>query len=189
MSDEKNTRAMHAVSLSQIPRPPKKCIGQFYTIRASDTLAAIAQRFGVTVQQILAANRQIVNPDIIFVGQVICIPADKPVPTPIDLQVLSINFFNQAGQPLPVIGGFVQLAPTTVIRVTFSRPANEVFFFLAPTGTQACEQARLFGVVCANVTTVEFVWQVPAGTSGHVFVIGCAGRVCARSREISVVRP
>jgi LysM repeat protein len=82
LSKEKNTRAMHPVSPGQIPRPPRKCDGQFYTIRASDTLASIARRFGVTVEQILAANRQIVNPNIIFVGQVICIPTGNTHTSP-----------------------------------------------------------------------------------------------------------
>jgi LysM repeat protein len=45
-----------------------------YRIKAGDSLARIANRFGVTVQDILDANPNIANPDNIFVGQLIVIP-------------------------------------------------------------------------------------------------------------------
>lgn len=46
----------------------------------SDTLFILAQTFGVSVAEILAVNPGIVNPDIIFPGQIITIPAAAPVP-------------------------------------------------------------------------------------------------------------
>jgi hypothetical protein len=56
-----------------------------YTVRAGDTLARIAARFGVSVQVIMAANPQITNPDRIYIGQRITIPkgsAQPPTPAP-----------------------------------------------------------------------------------------------------------
>jgi LysM repeat protein len=56
-----------------------------YTVRAGDTLAKIAARFGVSVQAILAANPQIANPDRIYVGQRLVIPTGgsrPPTPAP-----------------------------------------------------------------------------------------------------------
>jgi hypothetical protein len=47
---------------------------RLYRIKANDTLGRIAQRFGVTVGDILAANPQITDPDVIVPGQVITIP-------------------------------------------------------------------------------------------------------------------
>lgn len=44
-----------------------------YTVQPGDTLAAIAQQFGVTVQEIVDAN-DIANPDVIRPGQVLEIP-------------------------------------------------------------------------------------------------------------------
>ena len=45
-----------------------------------DTLFELAEIFGVTVAEILAVNPGIVNPNIIFPGQIIAIPADPPTP-------------------------------------------------------------------------------------------------------------
>ena len=47
-------------------------------MKAGDVLSSIAARFGVTVEQILAANKQIKNPDRIAVGAVIVIPSAAP---------------------------------------------------------------------------------------------------------------
>ncbi|MBC7105099.1 MAG: LysM peptidoglycan-binding domain-containing protein [Firmicutes bacterium] len=63
-----------------IPIPPPAdipCTGFFYTVRRGETLSELADRFGVTVQEIFAANPQIVDPDKVFAGQVICIPAPR----------------------------------------------------------------------------------------------------------------
>jgi len=49
-----------------------------YTIKAGDTLLLIAKRYGVTVEAILAANKQIKNPNRIAVGDVIVIPTAAP---------------------------------------------------------------------------------------------------------------
>lgn len=48
--------------------------GRFYDISPGDTLFAIAQRFGTTVEEILRVNPQITNPNVLSVGQRICIP-------------------------------------------------------------------------------------------------------------------
>ena len=48
-------------------------------VRPGDTLSLYAQVFGVTVAQILAVNPGIVNPNLIFPGQIVTIPAASPV--------------------------------------------------------------------------------------------------------------
>lgn len=45
-----------------------------YTVKAGDTLWSIAQKYGVTVQQIATANN-ITNVNLIYVGQLLVIPA------------------------------------------------------------------------------------------------------------------
>lgn len=191
MSNDRYTMAMTPVAARQVPRPPQRCDGRFYTVMASNTLFSIAQRFGVTVQQIIAANPQIENPNIIFVGQVICIPTGTPTPTPDgQLRVLTLRFLSETGQPLPTVNGAVQLIARVIVRATFNRPVSRAFFFLEPTGTETCELARLIGVDCPSAVTgvAEILWQVPAGTLGRVFVVACLDSICAKSDEILVVR-
>ncbi|MBE3577687.1 MAG: LysM peptidoglycan-binding domain-containing protein [Limnochordales bacterium] len=59
----------------RVEQPPLR-----YTVRAGDTLWRISQRFGVTIAAILQLNPQITNPDRIFPGQVLLIPAPGPTP-------------------------------------------------------------------------------------------------------------
>ena len=47
--------------------------GQRYVVESGDTLGSIASQFGVTVDEIISANR-IENPDLIRVGQELIIP-------------------------------------------------------------------------------------------------------------------
>lgn len=61
-----------------------------YTIEADDTLGAIAERFGVTLEALIAANPG-VQPTALIVGQTLVIPMDgiasQPTPTPAPVPV------------------------------------------------------------------------------------------------------
>ncbi|AQS53347.1 Peptidoglycan-N-acetylmuramic acid deacetylase PdaA [Jeotgalibaca dankookensis] len=70
------------VTVSQllgIQSPPG--VGNTYTVKAGDTLYAIALRYGVTVTQLANANK-ITNPNLIRVGQTLTIPGGTSTPTP-----------------------------------------------------------------------------------------------------------
>lgn len=54
--------------------------GGTYTVQWGDTLGKIAGRSGTSVSSILAVNPQIWNPSLIYVGQVINLPAGVNVP-------------------------------------------------------------------------------------------------------------
>lgn len=60
------------------PQPPV-CPGFIYTIVLGDTLFILATRFNTTVQAILQANPGL-DPNMLFVGQRICIPVPQPPP-------------------------------------------------------------------------------------------------------------
>jgi hypothetical protein len=55
---------------------PAPVLGRDYTVKAGDTLGAIAARFSVTVAALVAANPQILNPNLIGVGQMIRVPGN-----------------------------------------------------------------------------------------------------------------
>lgn len=60
---------------SGVPSTPPPVSGQVYTIQKGDTLRKIADRFKTTVDAILKVNPQIGNPNLIYTGQVINLPA------------------------------------------------------------------------------------------------------------------
>lgn len=188
MGNNKYTCAMNPTAREHISHPTGHCQGQLYTIQAGDTLFFIANRFGVTVQQIRSVNPQILNPNLIYIGQVICIPT---VPQPDgQLRVLSFRFLTETGQQLPTVDGAVQLTARVIVRATFNRPVSRAFFFLEPTGTEACELARLIGVDCPSAVTgvAEILWQVPPGTLGRFYVVACIDSICTKSDEVFVIR-
>ena len=58
-------------------RVPHRCPPGFqgrYTVVSGDTMYFIAQRFGVSLDALIAANGQIANPNLIFPGDVLCVP-------------------------------------------------------------------------------------------------------------------
>ena len=57
-----------------VPEPPATG-GQTYTVQYGDTIRKIADRFGTTIDAVLRLNPQITNPNLIYVGQVINLPA------------------------------------------------------------------------------------------------------------------
>ncbi len=67
------------------PRVPTHCPPGFtgrYTVVAGDTMFFIAQRFGVSLDALIAANPHIPNPALIFPGDVLCVPPKTPPPPP-----------------------------------------------------------------------------------------------------------
>ncbi|NMA91879.1 MAG: SafA/ExsA family spore coat assembly protein [Firmicutes bacterium] len=65
-------------------RVPAGCPHGFqgrYTVQPGDTMYFIAKRYGVSLDALIAANPQIANPNLIFPGDVLCVPG-PPVPKP-----------------------------------------------------------------------------------------------------------
>jgi LysM repeat protein len=57
------------------PTSPPPVSGQVYYVKKGDTLRSIASRLSTTVEEILKVNPKITNPNRIYVGQAITIPA------------------------------------------------------------------------------------------------------------------
>ncbi|GEM_PF-513634 len=188
--DDKHTPAIYPLTKNKFSLLPK-CDGQLYTVKAGDTLFSISRNFGMTIDEILAANPQIKKRSIIYIGQFICIPSATPNPIPdCDLRILTLKFLTEDGRILPEVNGTVALAAGVIVRITLNRPISQAFFFLEPTGTETCELAHLIGIDCPSAVTgvAEIQWQVPSGTLGRVFVVACLNNCCTKSEEILVIR-
>lgn len=57
------------------PPPPPPPSGQTYYVARGDTLRKIAAKFGTTVAVLIQMNPNISNPNVIYVGQAISVPA------------------------------------------------------------------------------------------------------------------
>jgi LysM repeat protein len=91
------------------PPHPSPC-GPTYVVRRGDWLSLIARTCQVSVADLLRVNPQIVNPNLLFAGQVLNIPvAGVPIPPP-SSEVSATTRFNVNFRPLPTTG-------TIVIRV------------------------------------------------------------------------
>ncbi len=103
------------------PPPPPACPGFFHVVQSGETLFGIAQRFGTTVNAILAVNPSITNPNLIFPGQRICIPTG-PVPPPPPPSPACPGFFHvvQGGETL---FGIAQRFGTTVNAILAVNPS------------------------------------------------------------------
>ncbi len=62
--------ATPSAEITPVPAPS----AQVYVIKQKDTLSKVAKRFGLTIEELLAANPEIKNPDKISIGQQIIIP-------------------------------------------------------------------------------------------------------------------
>jgi LysM repeat protein len=51
-----------------------------HEVQPGETLSKLANRFNITLQELLAVNPQIANPNLIMIGEVINIPSDEPEP-------------------------------------------------------------------------------------------------------------
>jgi LysM repeat protein len=57
-----------------------------YVVSPGDTLFKLSQIFRVTIQALLAANPQITNPNLINVGDVLCVPSLVTIPCAVKLE-------------------------------------------------------------------------------------------------------
>jgi hypothetical protein len=67
-----SARASAAPSVAATPKQVT------YTVKQGETLSSIAKKFKITIDQLLAANKQIKNPNKIAIGDVLTIPTPTP---------------------------------------------------------------------------------------------------------------
>jgi LysM repeat protein len=108
--------------LVRIPSNQTSCPPGFkgrYVISPGDTLFRISQMFRVTLQALLAANPQITNPNVIIVGDVLCVPSLITIPCAVQLNkrgrvpfgtggAAYANFGPRGGQAISVVATLPQ---------------------------------------------------------------------------------
>lgn len=58
-----------------LPIPQISCpTGVLHMVRKGENLVSIAEKYNLTLEELLEANPEIKNPDLFFPGQMICIP-------------------------------------------------------------------------------------------------------------------
>ncbi|HRC85556.1 MAG TPA: LysM peptidoglycan-binding domain-containing protein [Thermoanaerobaculia bacterium] len=94
--------------------------GSRYTVRAGDTLSAIAARSGVQLDRLVAANPQIANPNLIHPGDVINIPTGGSAPAPRPTPAPRLAPADPTPAPRPADGNLIysnQVSPEFATRV------------------------------------------------------------------------
>lgn len=101
------------------PPPPGGC-QDTYTVRRGDTLIALARRFDTSVQMLAQLNG-ICNPNLIYAGQVLCVPAPVPPELTPGTVVIEVVY---SYAPLPDLEGWA-LEPLAGTRLEFPLAAVE----------------------------------------------------------------
>ncbi|MDD2554221.1 MAG: LysM peptidoglycan-binding domain-containing protein [Desulfotomaculaceae bacterium] len=72
------------------PRYPQDCPEGFmsrYFVVSGDTMSIIAQYFGTTAAELIAINPHITDPNVLYLGDVLCVPGfRKPTTCPANFQ-------------------------------------------------------------------------------------------------------
>ena len=154
-----NTTIDELVRVNGLTRPNDLAVGQniliptgnttsTYTVVSGDTMYRIAGRLGVSLDELIRANPQISNPNIIQIGQVINIPNTKPT--------IEVNGYAIAGINLDTLD---RTLPYLTYLSLFSYQAQ-------PNGslTNLYEQDRIDLALAQNVAPIMVVTNI--GQSG-----------------------
>ena len=148
-----------------------------YEVQEGDTLSAIAQQFGVTVDAIVAANG-IANPDLITVGAVLLIPpADPGVSEP----TVSEETGAEADTPESTAVGPTAPESTESTPVASETRSTVPSLHLVVSGETLGEIAKAYG------TTVELIAHANAIADPNQLLAGSLLQIPAADAEASEV--
>ncbi|MCR4424661.1 MAG: LysM domain-containing protein [Firmicutes bacterium] len=163
-----------------IPVTPPVCPGFIYVVQPGDTLWLLAQRFGTTVEAILAVNPGI-DPARLVVGQRICIPVAPPVP-PVVPRTCVLLLAPRVPAIVPAAGGAVWVRQdaagvTQVLVAAINLPPERTLepdpyraVFTWPGGTTTVPMVGVPGMPGVFVGTASFTAPTTLLTAGTVDV-------------------
>lgn len=77
--DPNNLQIGQVICIPEKRKPAPDCDGLYYVVRPGDTLYLIANKYNISLSDLMAANPG-VDPDNLMVGELICIPKKKEEP-------------------------------------------------------------------------------------------------------------
>lgn len=117
---------------------------QTYTVQAGDSMWKIAVKYQVGVSEIISANPQIKNPNLIYVGQKIYVPTTPEI-TAIEKEVARLVNVERAKAGLPALSYNWQLARVARIKSEDMRN-NNYFSHTSPTYGSPFTMMKNFGI-------------------------------------------
>lgn len=144
--------------------------GMPYTIKAGDTFYLIARTFGISLDSLLAANPG-VNPDRLFIGEVICVPTMGTPPPSSTCPTLRVGSTGASVTQLQTLLKNAGFDPGPIDGIFGSRTQSAVIAFqrskgLTPDGVVGVLTWTALGVVCTPPATC------PVGTTAYTIKSG-----------------
>ncbi len=178
-----------AFQVQDAPPHPSPC-GPTYIVQRGDWLARIARVCEVSLTELLRANPQIVNPNLIFAGQVLTIPAvDPPSPHP---SPCGPTYVVRRGDWISLIARTCQVSVTDLLRANPQvTDPNRIFpgqvLNIPPVDPPTPPPSEVTATTRFNLnlrpqptTATSVIRTVPAGTTVPVLARGPEGWIFVR---------
>jgi LysM repeat protein len=149
--------AVLLLAVAAVPATAGACAAS-YTVKSGDTLRKIGAAYGVTWQSIASANN-LANPNLIYVGSVLCIPGAAPS-TP-----------SVPSGPVPTITIVSVVADKSVTVQTANFPANQSFeVLMGPIGTNGVNGTAAGNFSSGKGGAQTATFQIPAKLKGSELI-------------------
>jgi LysM repeat protein len=170
-----------AASVNTTTAPPPSGSGTTYTVVSGDTLSGIASALNVTLADLLAANPQITDPNVIQVGDVINIPAGgttTPPPPAVRKSVVTTAgqtyaaVASAAGVSLADLLAWNGVAPATGTKLWTEAPLSDP----PPPPSSTDPDGWVNSVAINDKTAVQFTRYTSGGTVASWIAAACKAR-------------
>ncbi|MCL6571156.1 MAG: SafA/ExsA family spore coat assembly protein [Bacillus sp. (in: Bacteria)] len=146
---------------------------QMYTVQSGDSLWKIAVRYQVGISELISANPQFNNPNLIYPGQKVTIPSYDAVKS-IESQVIQLTNQERAKYGLKALTPDWELSRVARYKANDMRDRN-YFSHTSPTYGSPFDMMKKFGItyrsaaenIAAGQTTPASVVQAWMNSSGH----------------------